>query len=164
MLDIPVIHCLNFKFLWVSKIENYRVPILGQSMKMAGYIAIRRGHKESVIRMMQESEDALNSGHSLFLFPEGTRSKDLNIKRFKAGSFRLALNTGLPILPVLIEGTGAVLPKKGIIFSAGHRLRLKVLKPVDPEEFGTDDPDILADKIRDLLNRELEIIRKESTP
>jgi len=162
MLDIPVIHCLNFSFLWVSKIENFKVPILGLSMKMAGYIAIERGNKESVVKMMQESEDALKSGHSLFLFPEGTRSKDKNIKRFKTGSFRLALNTGLPVLPVLIDGTGQVLPKKGIVFSSGHNLRVKVLKPIKPEDFGTDDPDILAEKIQVLLTRELDSLRQET--
>ncbi len=161
LLDIPVVNCLGFDYKWVSKIENFRVPVLGQSMYLAGYIPIKRGNKESVIKMMEESEKALNNNESLFIFPEGTRSPDNSIRKYKAGAFRLAVGTSTSILPVLIDGTGAVFPKKGIVFSSGHRLRMRVLAPVLPEDFGTDNPEELAKKMQAVMSAQLEILRRD---
>ncbi len=160
LLDIPVVNCLRLDYLWVSKVENFRVPVLGQSMQMAGYISLSRGNKESVIKMMEQSEKLLKKGESLFIFPEGTRSPDHEIKRFKSGAFRLALETNTPILPVLIDGTGAVLPRKGFIFSSGHKLKMKILKPIYPAEFVSDDPDQLASAVQSVMQEALEELRQ----
>jgi len=162
LLDIPVVKALKLDFKWVSKVENFRVPILGQSMQMAGYISLARGNKESVMRMMEKSGDVLERGESLFIFPEGTRSPDGEIHRFKSGAFRLALDKNVPVLPVLIDGTGGVLPRKGIIFSSGYRLSMRVLKPIFPAEFNTDDPDRLAMQVQLMMEKALEDLRKET--
>lgn len=162
LLDIPVVKALGLDFRWVSKVENFRVPILGQSMQMAGYISLARGSKESVMKMMEKSGEALDRGESLFIFPEGTRSPDGEIHRFKSGAFRLALEKNLPVLPVLLDGTGEVLARKGIIFSSGYRLRMRVLKPIFPAEFNTDDPDKLAVQVQKMMERALADLRKEA--
>jgi len=161
LLDIPVIKALKYDYKWVSKVENFRVPVLGQSMRLAGYISLSRGNKESVIRMMEQSEEVLKRGESLFIFPEGTRSPDSEIRRFKSGAFRLAISTHTPILPVLIDGTGAVLPRKGFIFSSGHKLVMKILKPIYTDDFQTDDPDRLAAEVETMMRKELEELRKD---
>jgi 1-acyl-sn-glycerol-3-phosphate acyltransferase len=85
------------------------------------------------------------------IFPEGTRSHDKQIAFFKRGAFQLAISARVPILPVVIDGTGGVLPKHGLIFSGGHKIRVKILKPVYPDSFGTSDPDELAGKLRKLM-------------
>lgn len=162
LLDIPAMKCLRLDYRWISKVENFRIPVLGQSMRMAAYISIERGNKESVIKMMEESGDALKKGESLFIFPEGTRSPDSEIHRFKSGAFRLAIDHEVPILPVLIDGTGAVLPRKGFIFSSGYRLRMRVLKPIFPSEFNTDDPDKLAVQVQQMMERALADLRSET--
>ncbi len=161
LLDIPLMKYLGMSFRWVSKVENFRVPVLGQSMRMAGYIPVARGSKESVISMMKRSEKALKNGESIFIFPEGTRSAKANIGRFKSGAFRLALSTGTPILPVLIDGTGEVFRGKGMVLSPGHMLKLKVLKPLKPSEFISDDPDRLASAIQKMMNQALEEMRED---
>ena len=160
-LDIPFIHKIKLLFKWISKIENFKVPILGQSMAMAKYIKIDRGNIESATALMKDATEILNKGESLAIFPEGTRSKDAEIKRFKTGAFKLAMITGTPILPVVIDGTAAILPKKGIIFSSGHRVTIKILKPVLPEDFGTDNPDILTKNFRALFVDELAKLRNQ---
>lgn len=163
LLDIPVVECLRLKYRWVSKVENFRVPILGQSMLLAGYISVSRGDKESVIKMMAKSEEVLKRGESVFIFPEGTRSPDNEIKRFKSGAFRLALNTSTPLLPVLIDGTGNVLPRKGFVFSSGHKLKMKILKPIHPSEFVSDDPDQLASAVQSMMQKALEELRQDDS-
>ncbi len=159
ILDILLINCLRYRFKWISKIENMRLPVLGWYLRMAGYITVDRGNKESKEEMLEKSYDCLNRRTSLVLFPEGTRSVDGEIGFFKRGAFQLALSAGKPILPVLINGTGGVLPKHGFIFSSGHKITIRVLDPVPPESFYTDDADLLALKFSNFMSEELKRLR-----
>ncbi|MDX9929250.1 MAG: 1-acyl-sn-glycerol-3-phosphate acyltransferase [Bacteroidales bacterium] len=151
ILDIILLNNIRCDFRWVSKVENFRVPILGPSMKMAKYISIERGNKESALRMMAEAVSSLERNISIMMFPEGTRSKSTTLLPFKTGAFQMALKTDKPILPVVIDGTGMVLPKKGHRFRSGNRLVIKVLDPVYPGSFGTGDAEELAAKFRDII-------------
>ncbi|MBE0676534.1 MAG: 1-acylglycerol-3-phosphate O-acyltransferase [Bacteroidales bacterium] len=161
VLDIILLNNLRCDFRWVSKAENYKVPILGASMRMASYILIERGNKESVMKMMDEAMSSLKKGISIMMFPEGTRSKTSSLLPFKTGAFQLAMKADLPVLPVVVEGTGKVLPKHGYSFSSGHRLRLRVLDPVFPGSFGTGDAEELALRFREMIAAELEVMRQE---
>ncbi len=163
LLDIPVVKALRLDFRWISKVENFKVPILGQSMHMAGYILLERGSKESVIKMMERSGNVLRKGESVFIFPEGTRSPDSEIHRFKSGAFRLALDNSVPILPVLIDGTGEVLPRKGFVFSAGYKLKMRMLKPIHPSQFISEDPDQLALHVQKMMENALKELRETKT-
>lgn len=161
ILDILILNCLRYRFRWISKIENYRLPVIGWYLRMAKYITIDRGNKDSKAVMMEKSAETLRKGISIMIFPEGTRSVDKEIGPFKLGAFQLALMTGRPVLPVLVDGTGGFLPKHGLVFSRGHKLKIRVLDPVPPEQFATDDPEVLAGRFRDLLVRELAHLRNE---
>jgi 1-acyl-sn-glycerol-3-phosphate acyltransferase len=159
MLDILILNCLRLRFRWISKIENYKTPVIGWYLRMAKYITVDRGNMESKAVMMAKSEESLKKGISIMMFPEGTRSPDREIALFKLGAFQLALSASKPILPVIVDGTGGVLPKHGMILSKGNLLKIKVLDPVRPESFGTDDPEILASKLRGIMTEELHKIR-----
>jgi 1-acyl-sn-glycerol-3-phosphate acyltransferase len=160
ILDILIMNCLFYRFRWISKIENYKVPILGWYLRMARYIAVDRGNKESKAEMMEKSAKSLREGISVMIFPEGTRSPDREIAQFKLGAFQLALMTDKSILPVIVDGTGGVLPKHGLIFSSGNKLKLRVLDPVHPGSFGTGDPEELASRFRSLMVDELRKMRE----
>ena len=144
ILDILLLNGIRYKFKWISKIENIRVPILGWYLRMADYIIVDRGNEVSKIEMLEKSYRCLKHGISIMIFPEGTRSLDTEIKFFKRGAFQLALQADVPILPVLIDGTGGILPKHGLIFEGGHPPRIRVLDPVLPSSFNTTEPDVLA--------------------
>jgi 1-acyl-sn-glycerol-3-phosphate acyltransferase len=113
-------------FKWVSKIENFRVPCIGWNMSLNRYIKLRRGDKESVDQMMAASEQALREGNPIMMFPEGTRSEDGRLKAFKHGAFTLAKRVGAPILPIVVEGTAAALPKRGFVLQGRHAIRIRV--------------------------------------
>lgn len=162
ILDILLINCLRYRFKWISKIENTRVPVLGWYLKMADYITVDRGDRESKDKMMEESYLCLKKGISIMLFPEGTRSADREIAFFKRGAFQLAISTGVPILPVLMDGTGGVLPKHGLVFGGFHRIKIRVLDPVLPESFGTDDHDELAMRFQKMMAGALKELRNEA--
>ncbi|HNY14931.1 MAG TPA: lysophospholipid acyltransferase family protein, partial [Bacteroidales bacterium] len=161
ILDILLVNCLRYRFKWISKIENTRVPFVGWYLWMADYIVVNRGDKESKEKMLEESYRCLSGGTSIMLFPEGTRSADNQIGFFKRGAFQLALKANVPVLPVLIEGTGGVLPKHGLIFGGFHNITIRVLDPVSPEEFGTTDHDQLALRFQNMMTDAMRELRAE---
>ena len=127
VLDILVLYRLMVHFKWVSKIENFRIPVIGWNMRMNRYIKVRRGDKESIARMMEACKKNLDSGSSVMIFPVGTRSLNGTIGKFKEGAFILAKETGRPLLPVILDGSGEALPKKGILLRKKQLIRVKVL-------------------------------------
>ena len=163
ILDILIINCLRYKFKWISKIENFNVPVIGWYLRMADYIVVDRQNEESKTEMLERSNNCLKKGISIMIFPEGTRSLNNEIGFFKRGSFQLALQADVSILPVLIDGTGGILPKHGLIFGSGHHIRIKVLDPINPATFGTDNPDDLALQISLLMKSQLTELRAQNS-
>lgn len=161
ILDILLINCLRYRFKWVSKIENTKVPVLGWYLRMAGYITVNRGDKDSKEDMMEKSYNYLKSGISIMMFPEGTRSVNGEIGFFKRGAFELAINASIPILPILVDGTGGILPKHGLLFKTGQKVRIRVFDPVHPDSFDTDQPDILSLRFSKFMSDALIELRTE---
>lgn len=151
LLDILVLFRLFTPFAWVSKIENFRVPLIGWNMRLNGYIPLVRGDKESAAQMMAQCRDTLLAGTSIMMFPEGTRSRDGALQLFRPGAFELALQTGSPILPIVLSGTGSALPKSGFVLQGRHDIGITVLPPIPVADFGTDDPVVLADRVRGVI-------------
>jgi len=160
MMDILFLNELKMRFKWISKIETTKVPFIGWYLRMADYITVDRGNSESKEEMLMKSYSCLKDGTSLMIFPEGTRSPDKQIAFFKRGAFQLAISARMPILPIVIDGTGGVLPKHGLIFSGGHKINIKILEPVYPDSFETTDPEELAAKLRALMIPVLNDLRK----
>jgi len=158
-LDILILNCLRFKYKWVSKIEINKVPVIGWYLRMADYIIVDRGNEESKIEMLDKSYKFLKKGISVMLFPEGTRSLNNDIGFYKRGAFQLGLEANVSLLPVLIDGTGGILPKHGLIFGSGHQIRIRVLDPVNPSDFGTHTPEELALKLSTFMASELKVLR-----
>jgi 1-acyl-sn-glycerol-3-phosphate acyltransferase len=132
LLDILVLFRLFRDFKWVSKAEIFKVPLIGWNMSMNRYIRLQRGQRDSVVRMMEQAQRTLESGSSIMMFPEGTRSKSGELQRFKTGAFELALATGVPVVPIVISGTHNALPKHGFVLQGRHEIGVHVLAPVDP--------------------------------
>jgi len=161
ILDILFINSLRYRFKWISKIENKKLPVLGWYLHMAGYITVNRGNEESKVEMLERSLQLLKSGMSIMIFPEGTRSTDNEIGFFKRGAFQLAIQANVTILPVLIDGTGGILPKHGLIFGTGHHITIKVLDPVTPDKFNTSNVDELALRFSEMMSSELKELRSK---
>jgi 1-acyl-sn-glycerol-3-phosphate acyltransferase len=129
---------------------------------MARYITVDRGNEESKLEMLDKSSDCLKEGISIMIFPEGTRSLNNEIGFFKRGAFQLALQANVPILPVLIDGTGGILPKHGLIFRSGYQIRINVLDPVNPDDFSTKEPENLALQLSEVMTKRLNEIRAQN--
>lgn len=151
LLDILVLFRLFTNFSWVSKIENFQVPVIGWNMRLNRYIPLVRGDKASAASMLAQCRATLERGTSIMMFPEGTRSRDGRLQAFKPGAFDLAIQSSVPILPILVTGTGAALPKRGFVLQGRHQIGVTVLDPIDPADLASDDPHELADQVRAVI-------------
>jgi 1-acyl-sn-glycerol-3-phosphate acyltransferase len=158
--DIPAISYLPWEMKWVSKESNFKVPGLGWMMSMAGDVKLRRGEKESAKSAMGQCKWYLDRGMSVMLFPEGTRSSDGEIMPFKDGAFRLALETGYPILPVAVAGTRHAIPKNSWIFGVKCQARIDVMEPIETKNLTIDDLESLKDRTRLLISASFERMGK----
>ncbi|UQA60836.1 lysophospholipid acyltransferase family protein [Polyangium aurulentum] len=158
--DIPAISYLPWEMKWLSKEANFKVPGLGWMMSMAGDIPLRRGERESAKSAMARCKWYLDRGMSVMIFPEGTRSSDGEIKPFKDGAFRLALETGVPILPIAIAGTRHAIPKSSWVFGVKCQARIEVLPPIDVKGMNIEDVDALRDRVRSDISAAFERLGK----
>jgi len=149
LLDILVLFRLFVHFKWVSKIENFRVILIGWNMSLNRYIKLRRGDRDSAEKMMKECERTIAEGSSIMMFPEGTRSQDGHLRDFKHGAFTLALRSKAPILPIIVEGTSRALPKRGYVLQGRHQIRVRVLDAIPYASFANQTVEALTKAVRD---------------
>jgi 1-acyl-sn-glycerol-3-phosphate acyltransferase len=159
LLDILVLFRLYKPFKWVSKIEVFGVPFIGWNMRLNRYIAIRRGDRDDARRMLAACGRALAEGSSVLIFPEGTRSLDGELRPFRHGAFTLALEHGVPILPIVLDGTLDALPKHGAVLRNPADIVVQVLEPIDVQ--GIADADALRALVRAVMADALETLRAE---
>jgi len=131
---------------FVSKRSLFWIPVLGQAMAVAGFIAINRQDRASAIRSLSSAAEPIRRGASVILFPEGTRSRDGRLARFKRGAFHLALEAGVPIVPVAISGTYHVVKPRSIVVHPGP-VHVTFAPPIDVAAYA-DDLEGLMEKVR----------------
>jgi 1-acyl-sn-glycerol-3-phosphate acyltransferase len=157
-LDILVAFRLFIPFKWVSKAEVFNLPFIGWNMVLNRYIKLKRGDKAGIARMFTECERALSRGNSIFIFPEGTRSRSGTLKAFKPGAFILAKKMSVPILPVVINGTNAALPKHSLNFHGRQQMRIEMLDPIPVERFAHMTVEETADMVRSLIAEKVDAV------
>jgi 1-acyl-sn-glycerol-3-phosphate acyltransferase len=149
LYDVPVIYqALRRRIRMVAKQELFRVPIWGRAMRGAGFICLDRKSREQSRQTLLASADVLQEGTSIWIAPEGTRSRDGTLGEFRKGGFHLALQSGCRILPVTVIGTREVLPAKGAHITNGRRVRVVVHPPIDPRAFGEERKEQLIAAVR----------------
>jgi 1-acyl-sn-glycerol-3-phosphate acyltransferase len=133
--DIPVFFsALPVQFRWLAKAELFKIPIFGRGMRGAGYISIDRSDRNSAVRSLKRAAESIRNGTSVLIFPEGTRSADGNLLPFKSGGFFVAIDAGVPIIPMAVQGTFDVMPKhRNIIRSNDVQIVLR--PPIDATDY-----------------------------
>lgn len=152
--DPFLLSSLPFDMRWVAKVSLFKIPVIGWLLRAGGDIKLLRGDGASVRAMLAEARATLDSGLPVMIFPEGTRSPDGSLQRFKDGAFHLAIEAGVPILPLAIEGTRACRPKGSLWFGVA-RAKVRVLAPLSTAGLTINDlPRLREDtraSIRDAL-------------
>jgi 1-acyl-sn-glycerol-3-phosphate acyltransferase len=150
--DILLISHLPWEMKWLSKAELFRIPIMGWMMWLAGDVPVKRGFGPSALEAMARCRQALDNRVSVMIFPEGTRSKTSELLPFKDGAFRLAIEAGVPILPLAVSGTATALRKHDWRFGRSDA-EVRVLEPVETAGLTLADVPALKSRVRDMIVR-----------
>lgn len=159
-VDILLISHLPWEMKWLSKVEILRIPVLGWDMRLAGDVPVERGTRKSALKAMRRCQEVLQQKVSVMMFPEGTRSETEDLLPFKEGAFRLAIDSGVAILPVVVRGTREALQKHGWRFGRSNA-EVRVLPPVETTGLTAKDVPALSEKIRNLILAERETMRQQ---
>jgi 1-acyl-sn-glycerol-3-phosphate acyltransferase len=163
VLDIP--SCLGLPLLQrvVGKTSLFRVPFMGWYMSFCRQIPLDASSEASVRLFMDRCNEALDAGISILIFPEGTRSIDATLQRFHRGAFRLAKDTGTPVLPVAVLGTHKIM-RKGKLPLDGIRTRIQLMvtPPLDPTQHSTARR--LSNRAHEAIAAALAQLRQEQGP
>jgi len=120
-------------FRWLAKSSLFRIPVLGLAMRFCGYIPVDRERSVSAIKSLDRTKKTLLAGKSVWIFPEGTRTPETALGRFKRGAFVLAKDTGVPLLPVVLVNTDRVFT--GPLMIRPQRVKVLVFPPVYYSDF-----------------------------
>lgn len=154
--DIPILigHVPRDKG-FIAKLELLKVPTFSRWMKYLGCIFIDRKDPRQSLTAINVAAERLKKGHSLVIFPEGTRSADGTVGPFKAGGLRLAIKAGVPIVPVTISGSKNIMPK-GTSLIKSASVKVIVSPPILPDEFRELDSNQISEKVRNIIISNLE--------
>ncbi len=151
MLDVPVAFaCIPVNLRFVAKRVLKYVPFLGQYMQMTGMIFVDRGNRAQAVESLRQAGERIRAGANIIAFPEGTRSRDGSILPFKKGIFHVAIAAQVPIVPVVAESTGKVLPRDGFRIRPGV-VRFKIGEPIATAGLTEKDRDALMKRVRDAM-------------
>jgi 1-acyl-sn-glycerol-3-phosphate acyltransferase len=157
--DIPVISHLKLDTKWLGKAEVWRLPILNWMLRWAGDVPIDRDSRREGAKAMLQCARYLRQGCSVVFFPEGTRSPDGRVLPFNEGPFHLAIREQVPILPLVVEGSGAALPRNSFIFGKAQDIHLRILEPVPIDGWNIKQVPALRDAVRQKIVDELDRLR-----
>lgn len=149
MFDVWLVYgWLPVIFKWLMKAELRKVPFVGTGCKAAGHIFIDRRNTKAAMESLKEVEKQLVNGVCTVIFPEGTRSLNGEVGRFKRGAFQIALDLGLPVIPLSLDGCYEVLPKgKPFVYHAP--VHMHIGEPIDLKQFS--DPNEAIEAVRNAV-------------
>ena len=158
--DILLISHLPWEMKWLSKAELFRIPIMGWMMWLVGDIPVKRGFGPSALEAMARCRQRLDSRVSVMIFPEGTRSRTAELLPFKDGAFRLAIEAGVPILPLAVSGTSTALRKHDWRFGKSVA-EVRVLPPVETAGLQLSDVPSLKNRVRTMIVEARDVLAAE---
>jgi 1-acyl-sn-glycerol-3-phosphate acyltransferase len=149
-LDGPaVVGAIPRRIAILLKESLFRFPVVGQAFRLAGFIPVERGH-DSAIASLEKATASLRAGRSFLIYPEGTRSPDGRLQRFKKGAVVMAINAGAPIVPVACSGAHRLMKKRSLELHPGE-IVVEFLAPIDASKFSRQTREELNRQVHDAL-------------
>lgn len=158
--DIFLISHLPWEMKWLSKEAVFRLPVMGWMMRMAGDIEVRRSERASRAQALEECRDRLSKRVSVMIMPEGTRSPTGELLPFRDGAFRLAVETGCPVLPIAVAGTRDAMPKHSLLFRRAVA-EARVLEPIETTGLTLADVPALRERVRTMIGEARAALQRE---
>ena len=149
--DIFVMQAVIPSFRFGAKIELFKIPIFAQAMRIAGVLPIARGNLRQVIRVYDAAKVHTERGRKYALAPEGTRYFTESLAPFKSGPFIFAINTQIPVVPVVIRGALEILPKHGVLpnkTSWTKQIKVDILPKIETKNIKIEQKEIVQEQVR----------------
>ena len=151
MADVFLVYgWLPVIFKWLMKYELRRIPFVGTACKAAGHIFVKRGNTAAAAQSVHAAEQILHDGVCTVIFPEGTRSLNGQVGRFKRGALQIALDLKLPIVPISLSGCYEVM-RKGEWHANRHAVHMHIGKPIDISTLADEDVQQAIDDLREAV-------------
>ena len=155
---------LPIQFRWIAKKSLFQVPFMGWHMRRSGYIAIDRENPREAARSIVEAAKAIQGGINAIAFPEGTRSRTGELGKFHSGAFSLALRTGVPLVPIALDGSYRVIVPKTLQVNPGVTIRIKIDRPIDLSSYAKGGKHRLMEDVFQIMSRNLDELRRRRHP
>lgn len=161
LYDIPLVYgWLKNNFKWIIKKEFRKMPVMGYLCYRMGHIFIDRSNPMRAKQSLDQAKQNLKKGNtSIFLFPEGTRTRNGQVGRFKRGAFTIARDLHLPIVPVSIIGAYEALPK-GLNCIIPGKIKIIFHQPIDTTHLTDDNLSEMVDNVREIVTKDVKTKRK----
>jgi 1-acyl-sn-glycerol-3-phosphate acyltransferase len=147
---IALVTALGIQYRWFIKKEILKIPLFGYALYASRNIFIDRSNTAKTVESINKGIDRLPKGVSIMVFAEGTRSPDGQIHEFKKGGFVTAVRRKIPILPVTVNGSRRILPKRSLDVKPG-KIQVVIGDPIDTSGYTTDTVQALIDKTRQIV-------------
>lgn len=155
--DIPILlACIKKDFRIIYKKELEKLPFFGTGLNRSPFISINRGNPREAMKSILQAIEAIKSGDSVLVFPEGTRSETGKLQEFKRGAFVLAYKSNKPIIPVTVLGSYDIIPP-GIRRIRGGRVKLVIGESLSTKDYSEKE---LSDKIHGIMSKNIEKYQK----
>ncbi len=158
LYDMPLVYgWLKNNFKWIIKKEFRKMPIMGKTCELMGHIFIDRSNPMRAKHSLDLAKQNLKQGNSsIFLFPEGTRTRTGQIGKFKRGAFTIASDLHLPIVPVTINGAFNALPK-GLNYIIPGTIEMIIHSPIDTTNLNNENLNEMINQIKTIIQTDLKL-------
>jgi 1-acyl-sn-glycerol-3-phosphate acyltransferase len=149
--DAPaVVGAIPRRIAVLLKQSLFKWPIVGQAFRSADFIPVNRSAHESAVASVERATEAMRAGQSFLIYPEGTRSPDGRLQRFRKGAVVMAIKAGVPIVPIACSGAQKIMEKHSLVIRPGE-IRVEFLEPVDASKYSLEERETLNERIRAAL-------------
>jgi 1-acyl-sn-glycerol-3-phosphate acyltransferase len=149
--DAPaVVGAIPRRIAILLKQSLFKWPIVGQAFSSAHFIPVNRGARDSAVASVAKATESLRSGQSFLIYPEGTRSPDGRLQRFKKGAVVMAISAGVPIVPMICTGAHKIMEKRSLKIHPGE-IQVEFLDPIDSTKYSLDERDDLNEQVHNTM-------------
>lgn len=161
--DAPaIVDAIPRRIAILGRKSLFDIPVVGTAFRLAKFVPVDRENRDAALASVKQAVQYMREGFSFLVYPEGTRSPDGRLHRFKKGSFVIAIEAGIPIVPVACAGAHRIMKKKSLIIHPG-KVTVRFGKPIDASAYTVEQRDELAQRVHDAVAAELPEDQKPAT-
>ena len=149
--DAPaVVGAIPRRIAILLKKSLFKVPIVGQAFQLAHFIPVDRSQHDAAVAALEKATDALRSGQSFLIYPEGTRSDDGRLQTFKKGAAVMAIKAGVPVVAMACSNAHRIMEKRSLVVHPG-KILVEFLEPIDASHYTVEQREELNERLHDAM-------------